>query len=122
LKQGFQREIVLLEIKTEETGGCFVVFPKGELNAQSCAALQSVLMEEISNGRHKLVICLTELSFIASAGLRVLLIVARRMAAVKGKVSLIEGSAEIMEVLEISGVKTLIPVYSSVDTAVQSSD
>ncbi|MEP1930631.1 MAG: STAS domain-containing protein [Hoeflea sp.] len=112
----------MLEIKTEETEGCFVVFLKGELNAQSCAALQSMLMEEISNGRHSLVICLTELSFIASAGLRVLLIVARRMAAVKGKVSLIEGSAEIMEVLEISGVKTLIPVYSSVDTAVQSSD
>jgi len=112
----------VLEIRSEETRGSFIVFPKGELNAQSCAELQSLLMEEINNGRHNLVICLTELSFIASAGLRVLLITARRMAAVKGKVSLIEGAAEIMEVLEISGVKTLIPVYSSVETALQSSE
>jgi stage II sporulation protein AA (anti-sigma F factor antagonist) len=117
-----QREIALLDIKTKETNGCFVVFPTGELNAQSCAALQTLLMDEISKGRHNIAICLTELSFIASAGLRVLLIVARRMSAVKGNVSIIEGAEEIMEVLEISGVKTLIPFFPTVEAAVRGSD
>ena len=112
----------MLEITTKELGGSCVVFPSGELNAQSCTALQSLLMEEISNGRHHLVVNLSELSFIASAGLRVLLIVARRVAATQGKVSLIEGTPEIMEVLEISGVKTLIPVYPSVEAAVDGGD
>lgn len=112
-------EYVLLDIGFEEIGDCFVVSAKGELNAQSCTGLQTLLMDEISKGRNNVVIRLDELSFVASAGLRVLLIVARRMAATRGRVGFVEGSTEIMEVLEISGVKSLIPVFPSVTTAVE---
>ena len=109
----------MLEIASEEINKSFVVSAKGELNAQSCVALQTLLLEEISKGRNDVVIRLDELSFVASAGLRVLLIVARRMAATKGRVTLVEGSAEIMEVLEISGVKSLIAIFPSVSAAVE---
>lgn len=109
----------MLEIGFEEINDSFVVSAKGELNAQSCSELQSLLMEEISKGRSDVVIRLDELSFVASAGLRVLLIVARRMAATQGRVGLVEGSSEIMEVLEISGVKSLIPIFPTVDAAVE---
>jgi anti-anti-sigma factor len=68
--------------------------------------------------RRKLVIDLAEVSFMASMGLRTLMMAARSLSELGGRATLANPQPNVEKVLETSGIGGALGVYPSVDAAV----
>lgn len=106
-----------MQIETATHGDLLEVAPKGRLDSNSAPALEKVLLERIDAGQSKLTIDFGSVDYISSAGLRVLLMAAKRTGAAKGRFSMHSLSPEIREVFEISGFLTILKVYPDLNAA-----
>ncbi|MGR3434341.1 MAG: STAS domain-containing protein [Shimia sp.] len=98
-----------VEIETAEAGGT-VVAPNTDVTAATAAPFDAAVTRVLNDGATALVIDLAKVGFMASAGLRVILIAARRLLATQGKLVVCGPNDEVREVMEVSGVMTVVPV------------
>ena len=91
----------MLKIDTKKEEDKTVVALDGRLDTLTVRELEKVL-PEILDGVKELVFDFAKLEYISSAGLRVLLYVINEMED-KGELKVINASASIMEVLEVTG-------------------
>src|SRR5262245_47738524 len=63
------------------------------------------------------VVDLEKVDFLASIGIRLLMLTAKSIASRGGKMVLIHPSAEVQNVLDVTGVPAIIPVYSQLESA-----
>ena len=102
-----------LSLQTERAERAVIVCPVGRVDGSNVGALESAIQEQLAAGEKTLVFDFTGLSYISSAGLRVLLVTARRIQAEGGK-TLFCGLAEhIAHVFEISGFTNLLTICQS---------
>jgi anti-anti-sigma factor len=85
----------------------------GRLDMTSAGALEQELEAVIDGGHRRLAIGLGDLEYLSSAGLRALLVAARRLQEVQGKLVLVGLRGTVKEVLELSGLANVIPAYAS---------
>lgn len=71
----------------------------------------------LSSTKNKLVIDMSGVTFIASMGLRTLMMCARSMASKGAKMAIAGAQPNVMKVLETSGMTQIVPVTESVDDA-----
>ncbi len=102
-----------MDIQSNEAGGCTLFTVTGRLDASSAASAEATLAGAVEGGATRLVLNLASLDYISSAGLRVLLATAKRVARQSGKLVLCELQSGVREVLAISG---LLSVFAVVDT------
>jgi len=102
------------EVRVETLrGGGMVVRVSGELDMATSSELESQL--ETTNAGERVVIDLTECTFLDSTGIRVLLTGASRSESAGGTLELIAPDERVRRVLEIAGVETKIPVHATPD-------
>jgi anti-sigma B factor antagonist len=82
----------------------------GRLDGGSAAGHEQALEAAITDSQPNLVIDMTGLNYVSSAGLRVLLVAAKRARGKGGDISLKRPSAAIREVLEISGFDKILKI------------
>ena len=97
-----------MEIKKEQNGNALTLKIVGRLDAGSAPELSKELTTAL-NGITDLTFDLAELKYIASAGLRVLLVAQKRMNK-QGSMKLINVSESVMEVLEMTGFASLMTI------------
>lgn len=97
-----------MEIKKEQNGTALTIKIVGRLDAGSAPDLAKELTTSL-NGVTDLTFDLVELKYIASAGLRVLLVAQKRMNK-QGTMKLINVSEAVMEVLEMTGFSNLMTI------------
>jgi len=107
-----------MEISESKRGDVVVVRVKGRLDANSAATLEQALLASIDAGTRRLVIDCEPLDYISSAGLRVLLVAAKRLRAADGVIALAALKEPIKEVLDIAGFSSIFGVHESVAAAV----
>jgi anti-anti-sigma factor len=107
-----------MQIDTATHGDLLEVSPKGRLDSNTSPVLEKALLERIDSGQTKVTIDFGAVDYISSAGLRVLLMAAKRTAAAKGQFSMHSLSPEIREVFEISGFLTILKVYPDANAAI----
>lgn len=100
-----------MQIDTATHDGLLVVSPKGRLDSNTSPALETVLLERISAGDTAISVDFADIDYVSSAGLRVLLMAAKRLGPAKGSITMHSMSPEIREVFEISGFLTILKVY-----------
>ena len=76
---------------------------KGKLDTQTSPDAQEQLIGLIENGEKKILVNFENLDFISSAGLRVLLMAAKKMKSSGGKLILCAMSEHVQEVFDIAG-------------------
>lgn len=81
---------------------------KGRLDAQWADHLGRTLEDIIRQGRHSISLDASGIDYISSAGIRVLLIYYRRLKDIGGRLSVIDPSAQVQQVLSMSGLHTLL--------------
>ncbi|MEQ8394859.1 STAS domain-containing protein [Thalassobaculum sp.] len=106
-----------MQIDTATNDGLLVVSPKGRLDSNTSPALETVLLDRISAGDTAISVDFSGVDYISSAGLRVLLMAAKRLGPAKGSITLHAMSPEIREVFEISGFLTILKVYPDLNAA-----
>ena len=98
-------------IRTEDN--IVILTPPERLDTTSAPDVEQIVLAEIERGASRIVIDLTETTFVSSAGLRVILKVAKLLHQKGGKLGLCGLSEQINEVFEVSGFTTLVNVYPS---------
>ena len=94
-----------------------VIKPKGRLDSSTGPALEAELIAIIESGIRRLLLDFSELLYISSAGLRVILLAAKRMKASNGRLALCSLNPQIAEVFKISGFDAIIDIQPSFDSA-----
>ncbi len=99
----------------EKRGDVAVFEVSGRLDATTSPSFESAVVGKIDGGEHKILIDLDNLEYISSAGLRAMLIVAKKLKQVDGKVALCRLQSQIREVFDIAGFTPLFVICAGVD-------
>jgi anti-anti-sigma factor len=113
----FGNKGAIMEIETRKQENATVVSVTGKMDAVSSPELEKELSQLMAEGEKDFVIDLGELDYISSAGLRVILATAKRLKEKEGKILLASLQDMVKEVFEISGFSAIIPIYESVESA-----
>ena len=106
-----------MEIRPEREGKKTIACIRGRLDAGSAPEFQKALLELIDQGEHTLILDLSALDYISSAGLRSILVVAKRVRMEKGEFSVAALKTEVKQVFDMSGFCSIMPVFDTVAAA-----
>ncbi len=108
-----------MEMSQREVNGILILSPKGNLDFNHATGFQETASSLIEKGAKKILIDFSELSFISSAGLRVLIVLTKLLQQKKGTLALSSMNEQITEVFSISGFHKLFSIYSTEEEALK---
>ena len=97
-----------MEIKKEWTNGVLTVYPEGKLDTGTAPQAEKELEEDVAAAR-QLVLDLKGLSYVSSAGLRLILKLQKRMNEKEG-MTVRNVNESIMEILEVTGFVDILTI------------
>jgi anti-anti-sigma factor len=107
-----------MEIQVQESGKAWVVSVAGKLDAVSAGDYEKAVSQLIAEGKTRLVADFADLSYISSAGLRVLLSTAKQLKPKGGVVLFANLQDNVREVFEMTGFSTILSIHPSLDAAI----
>ncbi|RJQ59743.1 MAG: anti-sigma factor antagonist [Desulfobacteraceae bacterium] len=107
-----------MDLTCDKQDKAFVVKIKGSMDAVSAPDFEKACGGWIDGGENTLVIDLAELEYISSAGLRSILVTAKKLKAIKGQIAFCNPSKMVERVFSISGFSSLFPMCSSLEEAI----
>lgn len=105
------------KIETTTAGGVTVWAPEGRVDAVSAPDLQQAMMDSIDGGASNVVLDLGGTRYMSSAGLRVVLVVARALQARSGRFAVCGLNDEVKELFEVSGFSLIVNIVADRDAA-----
>jgi anti-anti-sigma factor len=109
-----------MEIQSKVEKGFTALTIKGRLDAVSAPAAEAGINTAIESGASNLVLNLSGLEYVSSAGLRVLLVTAKKLSRQNGKIILCGLQDTVKEVLTISGFLSIFQVATDEAEAAKS--
>ena len=106
-----------MTIRDAHEGGVIVVSPHGRIDSTTSAILDRHLQGLAASGQTRVVVDFTGVDYISSAGLRVLLLAARRLKPPAGTLVLCGLAPSVRTVLELAGFTSLFTVEPSREPA-----
>jgi len=107
-----------ITIESDELDSCTVIRLKGVLNFENCTELKRVIEYLVENSKLKIVLDLSELKFVDSAGLGTVVGAKVRLSQANGLLRLGGANNDILEVLRRSRLIRLFDIRDTVDEAV----
>jgi anti-anti-sigma factor len=107
-----------MKLKTMDKEGIRVVQLQGNLDGNSAPQVQEVV-EGIMEETCRLVMDLSGCGYVSSAGLRLLLMIGRRLSEQRGCWGLTGISEEVSDVMEMTGFSRFFNTYDTLDRALQ---
>ncbi|MGQ0602409.1 MAG: STAS domain-containing protein [Anaerolineales bacterium] len=98
----------------------WAIAPQGRIDSAAAGALQDALDGLLSEGRSRIVIDFADVSYMASAGLRVLILSLRRARKLGGDMHLAAIPSGVGEVLSMAGLETMFTFQPTVAEAIRS--
>ena len=89
----------------------------GECDLHTGRQLRDVLTSEVSRGTRRMILDLSQLSFMDSTGMQVLLSVRTVLNVRGGTLALVSPQPVVARILELTGADQYIPVYGSLEDA-----
>jgi anti-anti-sigma factor len=108
-----------MKINEERQDGVVVVAPVGRIDSTTSGALDAHLMRLTGAGPQRIVIDFAGVDYISSAGLRVLLALAKRTRDSRGALALAALGDGVRQVFELAGFLPLFSVEPTRERAVQ---
>jgi anti-sigma B factor antagonist len=103
--------VVDLGIEVSEKDGWSVVAVSGEVDVATAPRLREQLIELVNHGRHHIVVDLTDVEFLDSTGLGVLVGALKRVRTNNGELALVCSEPRILKVFEITGLTKVFPMH-----------
>jgi anti-sigma B factor antagonist len=110
----------MMEISEQKRGSVVLLSLTGRLDAGTSGRLEEKLLALINGGERHFVLDFLHLDYISSAGLRVLLMAAKKLKGLNGGIVLASLKDQIREVFDIAGFSAIFPIYDQQDAAVGS--
>ena len=99
-----------MELAREVDNGITIYRLSGRLDAMTGPALDQSIESAVNGGSLRLVFDMRGVTYVSSAGLRSILVAAKRAAAAKGGIAIFGLQPAINEVFEITGFHKIIPI------------
>lgn len=107
-----------MEFAQEEAGDVVIVKLAGRLDSSAAQPAEESFARVLASGTPRLAIDMSKLEYISSAGLRVLLVVAKKVQQANGKVVLFGLVPNVREVFSISGFDRIFSIQPEAAAAV----
>ena len=101
-----------IEVDQERDGDALVLLPLDRLYGENARSFELLLMRFIDGGERQVVVDCSRLTFISSAGLRVLLVSARALETNRGRLAICGMTASVEEIYRMSGLASDRPCRS----------
>lgn len=108
-----------MDISYKKLDGIINLSISGRLDAVTSLEADKMFNEIVTAGNDKLLIELSGLEYISSAGLRVLLVVAKKIQQKGGRIALICMTPNVKEVFEISGFSSIFKIFAAKSDAME---
>lgn len=109
-----------LTIDSEEMKRVDLITVRGRIDSTNASELEDALQAVMENGRYNVVLNLSDVTYMSSAGLRALVSALRESKKRRGDVRLAAPSDRVVEVLELAGLLPLFETYEDDTLAVGS--
>ena len=109
-----------MEIQSEQRQETLIISFVGSLDALTADQAHGFIGRELDGGQQQIVIDLSQVDFMSSAGIRVLLDMLKRSRGMGGDLCLAATQPGVQRTLELSGMVRVLEVYPSVEDAVRS--
>jgi anti-anti-sigma factor len=106
-----------MEIQKRKEKNMMVVSIKGRLDALTAPELEKDLLETIAGGEEGFIMDLSGLQYISSAGLRTLLVLAKKLKSGQGEILFTGLKGPVEEVFKISGFYSIFKIFDSLEAA-----
>ena len=108
-----------MNLETKTVGMVSVVQCGGKLDTNTSPQAQEYVGQLIDGGASKILVDFSEVDFVSSAGLRVLLATAKRLSGSGGSLRVCGLNETVNEVFEFSGFNTILSVFPSQTEALE---
>ena len=89
----------------------------GRLDIVGVGAIETSFQAHCSGENSRVIVDLSGVDFLASIGIRMLTLTAKSIANHNGRMVLLNPRSDIRDVLEITGISSIIPVYDGLESA-----
>jgi anti-anti-sigma factor len=111
----------LASIETEQRGTIFLLRMRGEIDVSNARELSAAIDAAVPNGTHTIVMDLTDITYLDSAGVKLLMQLADRLRARRRGLRLVvPAHAPIRAVLELTGLPRLVPLDDHLEEETES--
>lgn len=107
----------MIEMTHEHRSGALILRPKKRIDSSTAKSFEEQANALVDAGPGNVIIDFSELDYISSAGLRVVLTTAKRVKAVGGGLTLCGVRDNVREVFDVSGFASIFGMHDSVDAA-----
>ena len=106
-----------MEMHYSEMNSIRLIKLSGRLDILGTGAIETKFSGYCAGENPRVVVDLSEVDFLASIGIRLLMLTAKSILSRGGKMALLNPIPEVQNVLEITGIPAIIPIYSSLESA-----
>ncbi len=106
-----------MELKEFKKGNFLVINLIGRVDTSNYTELEKKIIEFIDGGEKEIVVNFSDLVYMSSSGLRVLLMALKKITAIGGKFHLCSLKENIMEIFEIAGFTSIFSIFNTIDEA-----
>ncbi len=108
-----------VELKEEKKGDVLILRLKGRLDALSSPLAEKKVFECINNGQTKLLLDFSNVSYLSSAGMRMLLSTTKRLKTLTGQLVVCSITPNVMDVLKMSGFDHVLEIARTEEEALR---
>jgi anti-anti-sigma factor len=108
-----------VEISEKKENEIVVIGLNGRLDAATSFDFETKIIGLIDSGERKLVVDFSQMDYISSSGLRVLLMAAKKLKEVNGRIIIASASSHIQNVFNIAGFTSIFSMTASVKEAME---
>lgn len=110
----------MIDVQVSNLEQVTLVKVNGRVDGTNANQLGSALAGQIDSGKTRLVLDLSSVEYMSSAGLREIVMAYKRVQRNAGDVRIVQPSRRVMELLEVSGLDTVFQIFPSQSEAVGS--
>ena len=107
-----------MQITEDKRGSVKLVALCGKLDANTSPGVEKRLLALVDEGESRIAFDFSQLTYITSIGLRVLMVVAKQVQKSGGKLAVAAVSDQVYEIFTIAGFHSVFSIYPTIDEAV----
>lgn len=109
----------MTDLKVEQKGDVFILRIKGRLDAISSPLAEKKIFEAINEGQSYLLLDMSGVSYLSSAGMRMLLSITKKLRTMSGKLAICSVTTNVVDVLKMSGFDHALQIFKTEEEALR---
>ncbi|WP_042163933.1 STAS domain-containing protein [Paenibacillus gorillae] len=106
-----------MNIETQDINGITVLPLEGRLDGNNASIAEQAFLQQVAEGKQQFIFDFSGLQYISSAGLRVILVAAKKLRASKGRMICASLGEQVLDVFEMSGFTNILEMAATREEA-----